>query len=282
MFASFMANAWIVGSMVAIVAGCVGFFVVIRGAAFAAHALPLGAFPGATAAGLLGLNPLLGMVVFSGLGVLGISWFGRRQRRDIATTLTLVTLLGLGALFLSFSQAYAQNLYALLFGEVLGIGRGAILPVLSLSLLCLVAVAALFRPLLLSALSPELAAVRGRSPAWLELGFLGILALATAMALPVVGVLLVFSLMVGPASAARTLASRPLPAMVLSAGLALLTVWAAIALSYLTDWPVGLFVGGIGVLWYGLGRAWAARPGRLQAAAQAAQMPPSSTTASRG
>ena len=256
MFSSFMANAWIVGSIVAIVAGCVGFFVVIRGAAFAAHALPLGAFPGAAAAGLLGLDPLLGLIVFSGLGGLGISWFGRRQRRDVATTLTLVTLLGLGALCLSFSQAYAQNLYALLFGEVLGIGAGAILPVLLLSLVCLAAVAALFRPLLLSAMSPELAAARGLSPAWLELGFLGILALATAMALPVVGALLVFSLMVGPAAAARALASRPLPALALSAGLALLTIWAAIALSYVTNWPIGLFVGGIGVFWYGLGRLW--------------------------
>ncbi len=90
----------------------------------------------------------------------------------------------------------------------------------------------------------------------MELWFLTILALATAMALPVVGALLVFSLMVGPAAAARSVTARPVAAMLLSAGFALVTVWGAIALSYVSDWPVGFFVGGFGAVWYGLGRAW--------------------------
>ena len=96
MFSSFMINTWIAATIVAAVAGAVGFFVVIRGSAFAAHALPLGTFPGAAAAGLLGINPLVGLLVFSGLGVIGISQLGRRDRHEVATALSLIMLLGLG------------------------------------------------------------------------------------------------------------------------------------------------------------------------------------------
>ena len=98
MFSSFMTNTWIVASIVAAVAGFVGFFVVIRGASFAAHALPLGAFPGAAAASLAGVNPLFGLVAFAGLGVIWISWLSRRGRYEVATALCLITML-LGTLF---------------------------------------------------------------------------------------------------------------------------------------------------------------------------------------
>ena len=86
---------------------------------------------------------------------------------------------------------------------------------------------------------------------------------ATAVTVPVVGALLVFSLMVGPASAARSLVARPMPAMALSVGLALVTAWASIALSYLADWPVGFFVGALGAVWYALGRVVSLRVGRF-------------------
>jgi zinc/manganese transport system permease protein len=99
-----------------------------------------------------------------------------------------------------------------------------------------------------------------------EVCFLSVLALATAMALPVVGALLVFSLMVGPASAARSMTNRPLHALFLSVGISLITVWAAIALSYSSDWPVGFFVGTIGVASYALGRLYAWRGKALQTA----------------
>ena len=133
MFSSFMLNAWIVATLVAVVAGVVGFFVVLRRASFAAHVLPLGAFPGAAAASLLGFNELSGIVAFSGLGVLGISQLQRWERREVATALWLAVALALGTLFLSMTRQYAQGLYALLFGEVLGIGSGEIIPVAVLS-----------------------------------------------------------------------------------------------------------------------------------------------------
>ena len=127
----------------------VGFFVVIRGASFAAHALPLGAFPGAAAASLLGINPLFGLLAFSGLGVIGISQLGRRGRHEVATALSLVMLLGLGALFLSMTTEYSQAVYALLFGEVLGVSAADLAPVAAISALAIALTAALFRPLLL-------------------------------------------------------------------------------------------------------------------------------------
>ncbi len=211
----------------------VGFFVVLRGASFAAHALPLGAFPGAAAANLLGVHPLVGLLVFSGLGVAGISQLGRRGRNDFATALSLVLLLGLGALFLSrTTELLPGGLRAAVRRGARRQhrrsrpGRGA------WRLLAIGLVVLLFRPLLLSSVSPDLGAAQGVSTRLMEVLFLSVVALATAMALPVVGALLVFSLMVGPASAARALTDRPLRAMLISTAGAVVTVWAAIALSF--------------------------------------------------
>jgi zinc/manganese transport system permease protein len=259
MFSDFMVNAWIVGSIVAVVAGCVGFFVVLRGSSFAAHALPLGTFPGAAAATLLGINQIFGLVAFAALGVIGISQLSRRGRHEVATALSLVTLLGVGTLLLSRTTEYSQEVFALLFGEVLGVRTSEILPVAAIGAVSIIAILLLFRPLLLSSLSPDLGEARGVRAGRIELLFLGILALVTAMALPVVGALLVFSLMVGPASAARSFVDRPLPALFCAVGISLVTVWSAIALAYATNWPVGFFVGLFGAVAYGLGqlRAWA-------------------------
>jgi zinc/manganese transport system permease protein len=269
MFDDFMVNTWIAATLIAAVAGIVGFFVVIRGASFAAHALPLSAFPGAAAANLMGVNPLVGLLVFSGLGVAGISQLARRGRRDLATALSLVMLLGLGALFLSRTTEYFQAVYALLFGEVLGVSNEDLWPVAVLSVVSVALILILFRPLLLSSVSPELGEARGVSARLMEVLFLGVVALATAMALPVVGALLVFSLMVGPASAARALTDRPLRAMLLSAVLAVVTVWAAIALSFVSEWPIGFFVGGLSAFAYAVGRtsAWAPLSRRITPAA---------------
>lgn len=266
MFSGFMLNTWIVASIVAIVAGVVGFFVVVRGTTFAAHALPLGTFPGAAMAHVLGISAFFGLGLFAALGVLGISQLGRlgrHGRHDVATALSLVMLLGLGALFLSLSGQYGQALYALLFGQVLGVPGAALLPVAGLGAALVIATLVLFRPLLLSAVSPELAQANGIPVRTMEVVFLAIVATATVVALPVVGALLVFSLMVGPPSAARALTGRPAVALLLSVLLALITAWVAIALSYLSDWPVGFFVGASAAVWYGAGRLVRARNYRL-------------------
>jgi zinc/manganese transport system permease protein len=260
MFSGFMTNAWVVATIVAIIAGVVGFFVVLRGAAFPAHAIPNGAFAGAAGAALLGVNALIGLGVFAVLAALSIGWLGRRGRHDVVTALALVVMLALGAAFLSHTTEYAPEIFALLFGEVLGVSTTEILPVVGLAVACLAATALLYRPLLLASVVPEIAEARGVRVYRMEMSFLVVLALATAMTVPVVGALLIFSLMIGPPAAARSLTPRPPLAIALSVAIALITVWAAIASSYLTNWPIGFFVGMFSALVYGLGRAW--RTGR--------------------
>ena len=129
MFASFMINAWVVATIVAVIAGVIGFFVVLRGSAFPAHAIPNGAFAGAAGASLIGVNTLAGLGVFAVLVALGIGALGRRGRHDVVTALALVVMLALGALFLSQTSQYEPEIFSLLFGEVLGVASNEILPV---------------------------------------------------------------------------------------------------------------------------------------------------------
>jgi zinc/manganese transport system permease protein len=257
MFSGFMTDTWAAATIVAVVAGVVGFFTVMRGAAFVAHAVPNGAFAGGAAASLLGLNPVLGLGVFALVGSLGISWLGRRGRNDVVTALALVMMLGLGALFLSMSQEYASETFSLLFGEVVGVSSAELLPILVLGVVCIVAIMWLFRPLTLSSVMPEVGEARGIRASRMETSFLVILALATTMTVPVVGAFLMFSLTVAPAAAARSLTARPMVALTLSVGIALAVVWCAIVLSFICNWPIGFFVGVLGAGAYGLARGWA-------------------------
>ena len=253
-----MVNAWTVASIVAVVAGVVGFFTVLRGSAFAAHAIPNGAFAGAAGASLVGVSTLLGLGVFSLGGALTIGLLGRRGRHDVATALALVMMLGLGALFLSMSAEYAPAVYSLLFGEVLGIASNEIAPTAVLGLLCILAVAVSYRRLMLSSVLPEVGEAQGVRAFRMEMLFLAVLALATTMTVPVVGTLLIFSLMIGAPAAARSFTDRPLLAMALSVAIALLIVWIAIAVSYTTNYPIGFFVGVLSAAAYACGRVWAA------------------------
>jgi zinc/manganese transport system permease protein len=256
MFSGFMVNTWIVASMVAVVGGAVGFFIVLRGSAFVAHAIPNGSFAGAAAASLVGINAIIGLGVFAVGSALGIGLLSRRGRPDVATALTLVFMLGLGALCLSFSLEPGLEVDSLLFGEVLGISTNELVPTIVLAMLCLAALALLCRPLLLSSVLPEAAHARGISPSGTELAFLLLVALATTMTVPVVGTALIFSLMIGPPAAARAFTARPAAAIALSIAIALIVAWAAIALSYQTGWPVGFYVGVISAVSYAVGRLW--------------------------
>jgi len=258
MFAPFMVNTWEVATMVAVVAGVVGFFVVMRGSVFVADAVPQGAFAGAAGASLIGISTLAGLAVSALAGALVIGWLGRRGRHDVATALTLVLMLGLGALFLSFTTQYSAEIFALLFGQILGVSSAELLPVAIGGLVCVAAILVMFRPLMLSSVMPELGEARGVRAYRIEMGFLVVVALATSMALPVVGALLIFSLMIGPPAAARSFTDRPLAAMGLSVLIALGTVWVAIAASFESNWPVGFFVGALGAVCYAAGRGWAA------------------------
>ena len=251
-----MVNTWIVASIVAVVGGAVGFFVVLRGSAFVAHAVPSGSFAGAAAASLLGVNTLLGLGVFAVGGALGIGSLSRRGRHDVATALTLVFMLGLGALFLSLSAQNSSEIYSLLFGQVLGVSTTQLGPTIALAAVSLVVLGVLYRLLLLSSILPDSGVARGVALLGVELGFLLLVALATTMTVPVVGTALIFSLMIGPPAAARGFTTRPYVAIALSVGIAVVVVWVAIALSYQTNWPVGFFVGIASAAAYAAGRAW--------------------------
>jgi len=256
LFSDFMTNTWLAATIIAVVAGAVGFFVVLRGASFLAHALPHGAFAGAAGATLLGIDPILGMGVFAVGGAVAVTTLGRRGRHDVVTALSLVAMLGLGALFLSLGSQYSAEVYALLFGQILGVSSAQLLPILVLGVVCALVIVVAYRPLMLSSVLPEMAAARGISNQGMAVVFALVVALATAMSVPVVGALLMFSLLIGPAAAAQSFVSNPLRAIPLSIGFALVTVWAAIAASYASNLPIGFFVTAISAVLYGLGRGW--------------------------
>ena len=180
MFSGLMLNTWVAATAVAVIAGVTGFFAVLRGSTFAAHAIPNGAFAGAAGASLLGLNPFAGLAVFSVAGALGIAGLSRRARSDVATALTFVMMLGIGALFVSWSTDYAQEAYSLLFGEVFGVAPDEVLPILGLGVISITAIAVMFRPLMLSSALPEVAEARGLRARRMDLAFLLVMALATA------------------------------------------------------------------------------------------------------
>src|SRR3984957_7163421 len=257
MFSGLMLNAWESASIVAVVAGVVGFFVVLRGSAFAAHALPNGAFAGAAGASLIGVDAIIGLAVFSILGGLTIAALGRRARHDVATALVIVVMLGIGSLFLSMTTEYAPVIFSLLFGEELGVSSSELIPIAVIGLVCIAAGLLVHRPLMFSSVMPDVAEARGVGRNRMEVAFLLVVALTTTMAVPVVGALLIFSLLISPAAAARSFTNRPFTAMGLSVLIALGTVWAAIALAYLTNLPIGFFVGSIGAGTYAVGRGWA-------------------------
>jgi zinc/manganese transport system permease protein len=167
-------------------------------------------------------------------------------------------MLGVGALFVSWSTEYAQEAYSLLFGEVFGVASDEVLPIVALGLVSVAAIGVMFRPLLLSSALPEVAEARGVRARRMDLAFLLVMALATSMTVPVVGALLMFSLMIGPAAAARSLTARPVLAMALSVSIALVTVWTGIVVSYQTNWPLGFFVGIMGAVFFLAGRAYRA------------------------
>ncbi len=239
----FMRHAFIAAGIVALLSGLVGYFLVLRGQAFAGHALSHVGFAGATGAVLIGVSPLAGMLGVTVLGGVLMGALGERiAGRDIAIGVILTMSLGLGLLFLHFFTAYATAATALLFGDVLGVDVPTIWLLLVLALICLGVLGIIARPLLFATLSPELAEAKGVNLSALGLIFLGLAGLTTAACAQIVGVLLVFALMVGPAATAQRLTHRIVPGLYLCAGLAIGEAWAGIALSYYTDWPASFWI----------------------------------------
>jgi zinc/manganese transport system permease protein len=248
----FMVNAFAASGIVAVLAGIVGYFLVLRGQTFAGHALSHVGFTGATGAVLVGVSPLWGMVGFTLAAGVGMGALGERlSGRDVAIGVILSLSLGLGLLFLHFFTAYATQATALLFGNVLGVSRETLGILAALAAVSLVALAAIMRPLLFASLQPELAEAKGVSLRLVSVLFLAVTALAVAACTQIVGVLLVFALMVGPAAAAQNVTTRLSTGLLLAAVFALGQAWAGLVLAYYTDWPTSFWITMLAALVYG-------------------------------
>lgn len=247
----FMIHAFEAGTIVAIVAGAIGYFVVLRGSAFAAHALSHIGFAGATGAVVLSLNPIVGLLAFTlGSGV-AIGALGNRLRgRDVTIGIVLAWTLGLGVLFISLYRGYATEAYALLFGQILGISSGDVAVTLVAGIVTIVSLVAVYRPLLFSSVDEELAGAKGVPVTALSIGFMAILAVAVTEAVQVVGVLLIFALIVTPAAIAVRFTSRPPAAILIGVLLALAFTWLGLSIAFFSPHPVSFFITSIAFATY--------------------------------
>ena len=248
----FMRTAFLASGIVAVLSGLVGYFLVLRNQTFAGHALSHVGFTGATGAILIGLSPLWGLVGFTLLAGIAMGALGEKlSARDVAVGMTLSLALGFGLLFLHFYTAYATQATALLFGNVLGVDRAALSALAVLSVISLAILGGISRPLLFASLQPELAEAKGVPLRLISVVFLGIVAIAVSESAQIVGVLLVFTLMVGPAAAARNISPRFGTGIAVSAALALFEAWGGLTLAWFTDWPVSFWITALSAICYG-------------------------------
>jgi zinc/manganese transport system permease protein len=247
----FMQNAFAAALIVAVVSGAAGYFLVLRGQSFAGHALGHVGFAGATGAILLGASPFWGLVAVTTLGGALMGLLGERlAERDVAIGMVLSLALGLGLLFLNFFTGSATQATSLLFGNVLGVDAITLWRMAGAGVLTLGALAVIARPLLFASVRPELAEAKGIDPRLISMLFLALVGVAVAEAVQVVGVLLVFTLMVGPAATAQRLSPRLLVGFCLTVGLAVTQAVAGVALAYLTDWPTSFWISALSAACY--------------------------------
>lgn len=249
---AFIQNALISGSLIAVVGALTGYFLLARGLTFAGHALPNVGFAGAAGAVLVGVKPVLGMFVFTILAGLGIGAIGRNPRqRDTAIGVLMTFALGMGLLFLNLYSGYAQRVYSILFGTILGISRADVLVTAGTTLLVALFVTFFYRPLLFSTFDPEVAEARGVPVGFIAYALLILAAVAVSISIQVMGAILVFTLIVGPAASAMRLTRRPALTILVAILLGIGYVWGGIVLAMITgDLPVSFFVSSIAFVVY--------------------------------
>ena len=257
----FMVNALEAGTIVAVLAAVTGWFVVLRRQAFAAHALSVMSFPGASAAALAGLALPLGYFAACTAAALAIAVGSRTQnRRNFAQESALIGTVevvgfALGFLFLSLYGGVLESLESLLFGSFLGITATQVVVLLAVALATLAFFAAVGRPLLSSSVDDLMARAGGVPVRLLEIAFLVVLGLAVAATAQITGVLLVFALLVAPAAAAQQLTAKIGLGIGLSVGIALLVTWLGLGLAYYTNYSVGFYVSSLAFAVYLMARA---------------------------
>jgi zinc/manganese transport system permease protein len=260
---AFMANAFEASTPIALLAGVVGYFVVLRRSSFAAHALSHVGFAGGAGAALLAVNPLVGLLVFCVGGAAAVGGFGERLRdRDVVIGIVLMFALGLGYLFINEYKGNSADVYSILFGQVFAIDRSGVVTTVAVAAIALVLVALVYRPLLFASVDADVAATRGIPVRALSVGFMMLLGVAVAVSVQIVGVLLIFALLVAPAAVAERLCSRPGMAVVVSAGTAVLVTWAALTAGFYWSPPVSFFLTTFATALYVVARVVSALRGR--------------------
>lgn len=246
---SFMRNALIGGTLVAIAGGLLGYFVITRQNAFAAHALAHIGFPGATGALLVGAPVTLGLAVFCVGGGLLIGVFGKRvAEREIATGTILAFSMGLGILFASLASANASATTSVLFGNLLAISPDQLVVFAAFTAAVVLVLALVARPLLFASVDPTVAEARGVPVRALGIAFTVLLALTVTMAVQVVGALLLFALVVTPASTALRLTAQPGRAAAISVALSVGAVWLGLVIAAMIDLPPSFLIVAISAL----------------------------------
>jgi zinc/manganese transport system permease protein len=277
----FMVNALLAGSVVAVMAGLVGWMMVLRRETFAGHTLAMMAFPGASGAALLGVPAAWGYFAFCGAGALAIGRFSGAQRRSWSersanTGAVQALALGIGFLFVSLYGGVLGDLENLLFGSLLGVSDAQLLAMTAVAAATVAALAALARPLLFASVDGEAAAARGLPVQALSIAFLALLGLAVAATSQITGVMLVFALLVTPAASAQALTTRPGLSIGITVALGLVVVWLGLGISYYSVYPAGFFITVISFALYLLARLLAvalARRTRERAPAGAPSTP---------
>ena len=239
MFAhEFVRNAYLAGTFVALACGSAGWFVILRGQLFAGDALSHVAFVGAIAAAAVGVDERVGLFALTIIVAGGMAGLGRRaQADDAAIGITFAWILGIGLLLitvLATSSGGGNGITTVntLFGSIFDLSAGAARLAAAIALVVVIAIAAAFRPLLLSTLDPELAVVRGAPVKLLGVAFLVLLAVVSAESTQAVGALLLLGLLAAPAGAAHRLTIDPRRGVALAGLLAILAMWGGLALSY--------------------------------------------------
>jgi zinc/manganese transport system permease protein len=243
----FMHNALAVGTLVAVLAGASGYFVVLRGQSFAAHMLSQVGFPGAAASVLLHVSPVLGLIVFCVVAALGIGSLGSRldaghRAESAAIGSILAFSLGLGLLFFRLYAGSAQGVYAFLFGTILGISDRDVAVSLVTTVVALGALTVIGRPLIFASVDPDVAEARGVKVRELSILFLLVVALAVAVTVQIVGTLLIFALLVAPGASALQLTARLGRGLALTIALSLGFTWLGLTVAYFTVYPIGFFI----------------------------------------
>ncbi len=257
----FMRNAFLAGTIVAVLAGVVGYFVVLKRLSFTSHALSHIGFAGACGAGLVGLSLMMGQLALTVMAAILMVALGERtQRNENSIGVILAFSLGLGSLFLYLYNHYAGSINRILFGSLISVSDTDLKQMGVLSALSIVAIFALARPLWVSALLPELSAARGLPIRRLQYGFFILLAIAITLTSQAVGILLVFTLLIGPPAIAIKCSQGFWSGMGLSVLLNLLIMWVGLVVSALTNWPLSFWISGIVLGCYLMGllgeRSW--------------------------